>query len=383
MSERKGPLAGVRFIEMPAIGPGPMCGMLLADLGADVLRIERPERADIGIERPLETNFIMRGRTTIKLDLKKPEGVTLVLRLLREADGLIEGFRPGVMERLGLGPEPCLAANPRLIYGRITGWGQSGPLAKTAGHDLNYIALTGALHAMGRKSEAPPVPLNLIGDFGGGALFLALGLLAGILEARQSGKGQVVDAAIVDGVAAMLTSINGLMACGVSSQERGTNILDSGAYFYDTYQCADGGYVAVGPIEQRFYALFLEKLGLSVTEMPAQDDQARWPQGRERLRSIFLARPRDEWAALFTGTDACVTPVLSLQESFSDPHMTARGSYIDVAGYRQAAPAPRFDRTVPDQPTPPVPARDADALSGWLTEAECSALRKAGTIIYP
>ena len=383
MSKREGPLAGVKFIEMPAIGPGPMCGMLLADLGADVLRIERPERADIGIERPLETNFIMRGRTTIKLDLKKPEGVALVLRLIREADGLIEGFRPGVMERLGLGPEPCLAANPKLVYGRITGWGQSGPLAKTAGHDLNYIALTGALHAMGRKGEAPPVPLNLIGDFGGGALFLALGLLAGILEARQSGQGQVVDAAIVDGVAAMLTSINGLMACGVSSQERGTNILDSGAYFYDAYQCADGGYVAVGPIEKRFHAQFLEKLGLSVAEMPAQDDQARWPEGRERLRAIFLTRPRDEWAALFAGTDACVTPVLSLQESFTDPHMTARGSYVDVAGYRQAAPAPRFSRTVPDRPAPPAPARDADALSGWLTEAECSALREAGTVIYP
>lgn len=378
-----GPLAGVKFIEMPAIGPGPMCGMLLADLGADVLRIERPGRADVGIERPLETNFIMRGRSSIRLDLKKPDAVALVLRLAREADGLIEGFRPGVMERLGLGPEPCLAANPRLIYGRITGWGQSGPLAKTAGHDLNYIALTGALHAMGRKNEAPPVPLNLIGDFGGGALFLALGLLAGILEARQSGKGQVVDAAIVDGVAAMLTSINGLMACGVCSQERGTNILDSGAYFYDTYRCADGGYVAVGPIEKRFHALFLEKLGFDPAAMPDQEDRTRWLEGRERLQAVFLTRPRDAWAALFAGTDACVTPVLSLAELFAHPHMTVRGSYVDVAGYRQAAPAPRFSRTMPDCPKPPAPARDAEALSGWLSEAECCALREAGTIIFP
>lgn len=375
----RGPLAGIRILEMAGIGPAPMCGMLLSDLGADILRIDRLVPADVGIDRPLETNFILRGRKAIKLDLKQPDAVALVRRLTREADGLIEGFRPGVMERLGLGPDVCLAENPRLVYGRVTGWGQSGPLSMTAGHDLNYIALTGALGHMGRKGEAPPVPLNLIGDFAGGALFLALGLLSAIVEARSSGRGQVVDAAIVDGVASMLTSINGLLASGIFSVESGTNILDSGAFYYDTYRCADGRHIAVGCIEKRFFAQFIEKLGIDPATMPAQDDRERWPEGRELLRSLFLTRTRDEWAKLFEGSDACVTPVLSMEESFNDPHLKDRGTYTAIGGYRQAAPAPRFSRTQPNIPAPP--STKEDMLSGWLPAHEIAALRSSGTLL--
>lgn len=375
----RGPLAGIRILEMAGIGPAPMCGMLLSDLGADILRIDRLVPADVGIDRPLETNFILRGRKAIKLDLKQPDAVALVRRLTHEADGLIEGFRPGVMERLGLGPDVCLAENPRLVYGRVTGWGQSGPLSMTAGHDLNYIALTGALGHMGRKGEAPPVPLNLIGDFAGGALFLALGLLSAIVEARSSGRGQVVDAAIVDGVASMLTSINGLLASGIFSVESGTNILDSGAFYYDTYRCADGRHIAVGCIEKRFFAQFIEKLGIDPATMPAQDDRERWPEGRELLRSLFLTRTRDEWAKLFEGSDACVTPVLSMEESFNDPHLKDRGTYTAIGGYRQAAPAPRFSRTQPNIPAPP--STKEDMLSGWLPAHEIAALRSSGTLL--
>ena len=381
--QRRGPLAGIRIIEMAGIGPGPMCGMLLSDLGAEILRIDRPTPADVGIDRPLETNFILRGRTTIKLDLKQPAAVTLVLRLIREADCLIEGFRPGVMERLGLGPDPCLKENPKLVYGRITGWGQSGPLAKTAGHDLNYIAITGALNAMGRKDDTPPVPLNLIGDFAGGALYLALGLLSGVIEARTSGRGQVVDAAIVDGVASMLTSVNGLIASGIFSPDRGTNILDSGAYYYDNYLCADGKYIAVGAIEKRFFAEFLKRLDVDPATMPDQDDRAGWDAGREMLQSVFRTRNRDHWAKLFQGSDACVSPVLSLDESFDDAHMTARGAYAEICGYRQATPAPRFSRTPPDLPAPPSPAQGEAALAGWLQGAEIEALAASGVVIRP
>jgi crotonobetainyl-CoA:carnitine CoA-transferase CaiB-like acyl-CoA transferase len=380
MTAKGGPLAGIKIIEMAGIGPAPMCGMLLSDLGAEILRIDRPAQADVGINRPLETNFILRGRNTIKLDLKQPDAVALVRRLVRQADALIEGFRPGVMERLGIGPDVCLKENPRLIYGRVTGWGQNGRRSKTAGHDINYIALTGALGHMGRKGEAPPIPLNLIGDFAGGALFLAVGLLAGIIEARYSGQGQVVDAAIVDGVASMLTSINGLLTCGLFSPEPGTNILDSGAFYYDTYLCADGRYIAVGCIEKRFFAQFLELLGIDPSTMPPQDDRDRWPEGREQLRKLFLTRTRDEWAKLFEGTDACVTPVLSLSESFEDPHLRERGTYMVVGGYQQAAPAPRFSRTQPTMPSPPAPPASEDALRGWLSPQEIEALRSTGLL---
>jgi crotonobetainyl-CoA:carnitine CoA-transferase CaiB-like acyl-CoA transferase len=377
MTARAGPLAGLKVIEMAGIGPAPMCGMLLSDLGAEILRIDRPVPADVGIDRPFETNFILRGRTTIRADLKSAEGRALIGALVRRADALIEGFRPGVMERLGLGPEECRAMNPALVYGRVTGWGQTGPLAPRAGHDLNYIALTGALEAMGRKDERPPVPLNLIGDFAGGALYLALGITAALLEARRSGEGQVVDAAIVDGVASMLTSMNALRTSGVFSTERGANVLDSGAYYYDTYACSDGRYLAIGPIEKKFFAEFLERLGLEPSDLPGQDDRARWPEGRATLAGIFATRPRDEWVALFANSDACVAPVLSMEESFDDPHLAGRGTYCEVDGYRQAAPAPKFSRTRPAVPEPPRQADARDALSDWLSDDEIEALAAA------
>lgn len=375
---RAGPLSGVRIIEMAGIGPAPMCGMLLADLGAEILRIDRPHvAADLGIKRPLETNFVLRGRQTIRVNLKRTEGVELVLALLERSDALIEGFRPGVMERLGLGPKPCLTHNPRLVYGRVTGWGQSGPRALTAGHDINYIALTGALDAMGRRGEAPPVPLNLIGDFAGGALFLAFGILAGIVRAREDGVGQVVDAAIVDGVASMLTSINGLRAAGLFSTDRGTNLLDSGAFFYDTFKCADGRYVAVGPIEKRFYTELLARLEIDPATMPDQNDQSRWDVGRSRLRGVFASRSRDEWAAVFAESDACVTPVLSLEESFVDPHLAEQGAFSRIGGFTQAAPAPHFSATPPDCPEPPASPQGSEVLEGWLDPEDIAQFRGA------
>lgn len=341
----QGPLAGLKVVEMAGIGPAPMCGMLLADLGAEILRIDRPGDADIGIKRPPETNFILRGRPTIRLDLKTAAGRERALDIIGNADCLIEGFRPGVMERLGLGPEEALARNPHLVYGRVTGWGQAGPMAPWAGHDLNYIGLVGALEAIGRDDSPPPAPLNLIGDFGGGALFLAFGLLAGVIEARRSGRGQVVDAAIVDGVAAMMTSLNGLRAGGVFPTSRGSSILDSGAYFYDVYACADGRHIAVGAIEKRFFAEFLRRLKLAPEELPPPEDRSRWAEGRARLRAIFAEHPQTYWVDLFAGSDACVTPVLSLEESFTDPHLRARGTYVRIAEHWQAAPAPRFSLT--------------------------------------
>lgn len=374
MTGRRGPLSGVRLIEMAGIGPAPMCGMVLSDLGADILRIDRPTPSDVGIKRPVETNFILRGRRTIPVDLKTEAGRALVLRLLREADGVFEGFRPGVMERLGLGPEAALAANPALVYGRVTGWGQSGPMAQTAGHDLTYLALTGALGAMGRQGELPPVPLNLVGDFAGGALFLAVGMLSALIAARESGRGQVVDAAIVDGVASMLSSINGLRQAGIFTPEPGTNILDGGAYFYDVYRCADGGAIAVGPIEKKFFAQFVERLGIDPATLPPQDDAARWPEGRAVLADIFAGRDRDAWAALFAGTDACVVPVLSIEESFRDPHLAARGTYQQIDGRPQAAPAPRFSDTPPATPAPPSIASTEDALADWLPPEEIRSL---------
>lgn len=377
MSGRAGPLAGLRLIEMAGIGPAPMCGMVLADLGAEILRIDRTGPADVGIRRPVETNFILRGRMTMRVDLKAEAGRDLVLRLATRADGLFEGFRPGVMERLGLGPEAVLAVNPALVYGRVTGWGQDGPLARTAGHDLSYLALTGTLGAMGRQGETPPVPLNLIGDFAGGALFLAVGMLAALIEARRSGRGQVVDAAIVDGVAAMLSSINGLRQGGIFSRERAANILDGGAYFYDTYRCADGGFLAVAAIEKRFFAEFLDRLGLEPDALPPRDDPARWPEGRAKLAEIFLRRSRDDWIALFADSDACVAPVLSIEESMTDPHLVARGTYREIGGYPQAGPAPRFNRTPPDLPAPPRVVPPETALADWLTPEEIAALPQA------
>jgi crotonobetainyl-CoA:carnitine CoA-transferase CaiB-like acyl-CoA transferase len=378
-----GPLAGLKVVEMAGIGPGPMCAMLLADLGATVLRIDRTTPSELGIQRDHRFNLLLRGRKAIPLDLKKPDAVALTLRLIARADALVEGFRPGVMERLGLGPDVCLTRNPRLIYGRMTGWGQTGPLAHAAGHDINYIALTGALHAIGRAGEPPSVPLNLVGDFGGGALYLAFGIMCGCYEARRSGQGQVVDAAMVDGIASLMTSIHGMLAEGRWRTERGTNVTDSGAPFYDVYICGDGQYVSLGPIEAKFYAELLQRLEIDPATMPPQLDRARWPESRARIATVLLTRSREEWCARLEGTDVCFAPVLSMAEAMNHPHHVARGTYVTVEGVTQPGPAPRFSRTVADAPTAPRPADAAgvaEALAGWLEAGEIEALREAGTL---
>lgn len=368
-----GPLQGIKIVELAGIGPGPMAAMLLADLGATVLRIERRKSVELGVKRPLRFDLLLRNRQVIALNLKQPEDHALALRLIGNADGLIEGFRPGVAERMGLGPDACLERNPRLVYGRITGWGQTGPLAQAAGHDLNYIALTGILDRIGRRDQPPTVPLNLVGDFGGGGLYLALGMLAGILETRQSGHGQVVDAAIVDGAVSLAASTVGLHAAGMLQPERGTNVLDSGAYFYDVYACADGKWISVATIERRFHAQLLEILGIDAAHFPAQDDRARWDEARHILATRFATKTRDEWCKLLEGTDACFAPVLTLDEAPDHPHLKSRGTFITVDGVRQPAPAPRFSRTPAATPhTPAAPSREASlaALEAWLGPEE-------------
>ncbi len=360
-----------------------MCAMLLADLGATVLRIDRAQPVEQGNHRPLKFDFRLRNRGSIALDLKNPAAVELVLSLVGDADALMEGFRPGVTERLGLGPDVCLARNPKLVYGRMTGWGQSGPLASAVGHDINYIAITGALDAIGRAGQPPTPPLNLLGDYAGGALYLGLGLLAAIIEARQSGKGQVVDAAIVDGTASLMSSIYGLHAAGMQSLERGTNLTDSGAFFYDSYQCSDNRWVAIGPIEGRFRTALLKALAIDSDELGDQKDKANWPKARAIIAQRFRARTRDEWCALLEGTDACVSPVLTMEEAPKHKHLQARQTFIEIDGMVQPAPAPRFSRTVPDQPTPPREVNRENteaALAAWMTPAEIAALRAAGTL---
>jgi len=357
-----GPLAGLRIVEFAGVGPGPLCGMLLADLGARVIRIDRRKPSGLGIERPPRFDLVLRGKRTIKLDLKSAEGLRLARELVSRADALIEGFRPQTMERLGLGPAVCLQGNPSLVYGRVTGFGQEGPLAHAAGHDLNYIALTGALHAMGRKDQPPTPPLNLLGDYAGGAMLLAMGMLAAILHARTCGKGQVVDAAMIDGVNALMTPFHGLYAAGMHTGARGTNLLDSGAPFYDVYRCADDAYVSVAPIEKKFQKVLVDKLraaGADVEALPAFDDRAGWPVLRQRLASIFASRTRDEWCRALEGTDSCFAPVLAPCEAASHPHHVSRASFIDVDGITQPAPAPRFSATPPVVPTPPATQGDA------------------------
>ena len=341
-----GPLAGLRVLEFEAIGPGPFCGMLLADLGADVLLVDRAEDPGLGLERQRRTDALLRGRRSVTLDLKRPDGVAAALALVERADLLIEGFRPGVMERLGLGPEVALARRPALVYGRMTGWGQTGPLAPRAGHDIDYIARSGVLHAIGRAGAAPVPPLNLVGDFGGGGLLLAFGLLAALHEARTSGRGQVVDAAMVDGASLLATMFAGFRAEGTWAAARGTNVLDTGAPWYDVYATKDGGHVAVGAIEPKFYAALLAGLGLAdALAGVSQHDRARWPLVRERFAAAFAARSRAEWEAVFDGSDACVAPVLSFDEAERDAHALARGAHVRVGGFVQPAPAPRFART--------------------------------------
>lgn len=363
-----GPLQGMKVVELAGIGPGPMAAMVLADLGATVLRIDRAEPADLGVKRPAKFDLLKRNRDFIELDLKNPQAVEQALQFIDGADALIEGFRPGVTERLGLGPEVCLNRNPRLVYGRITGWGQTGPLAAAAGHDINYIALTGILNAIGRHGQGPSVPLAITGDFSGGALYLVIGILAAMQEARRSGKGQVVDAAIVDGTASMATVFYGMHAAGLWKEERGANILDSGAPFYDVYECKDGAWISIGPIEARFYAQLVDLLGLDPRTLGDQRDQASWPRAKVMIAQRFKTRTRAEWCALLEGTDVCFAPVLSFAEAPQHPHMKARETFVEIDGVVQPAPAPRFSRSILSTPTPPraEPLRDIDAaLSAW------------------
>jgi len=355
-----GPLAGFKVVEFAGIGPGPFCAMLLADLGAEVLCIARP--GGQGAAGPV----LGRSRQTVEIDLRQPEGAQQALALVARADALIEGFRPGVMERLGLGPDVCLAANPRLVYGRMTGWGQHGPLAHAAGHDINYIAITGALQAIGRRGEAPVPPLNYVGDFGGGAMLLAVGLLSALLEAGRSGQGQVVDAAMTDGAALLSAMMYGFKAQGQWRNERGTNLLDGGAFFYDTYACADGRYLALGPIEPQFYAELRQRVGLADDpDFDRQMDPRAWPALREKLAAVLLTRSRDEWCAVLEGTDACVAPVLDWDEAPRHPHNVARQTFVSVDGVVQPAPAPRFSRSATDAPQAGRPGDLAELRRRW------------------
>jgi len=378
-----GPLAGMKIVELAGIGPAPMCCMLLADLGADIIRVERLEPSGLGVPIPAKEKLLHRSRPAVAVDLKHRDGTALILRLVEKADALIEGFRPGVTERLGLGPETCLARNPRLVYGRMTGWGQTGPLAQTAGHDLDYIALAGVLHSIGRVGQKPTPPQNLVGDFGGGALYLAMGVLAALHETGRSGKGQVVDAAMVEGAASLMMMFWGMFAGGQFTLNRGTNILDSGAHFYEVYECADGKFLAVAAIEEKFYAELLRRLELDPADLPAQLDRARWPEAKEKLAARFKTRSRDEWAAIFAGGDACVAPVLSLAEAPEHPHAKARGSFVSVDGIVQPAPAPRFSRTpsgVPKPPEEPGPG-GIEALGRWgVARATIEALQDARVV---
>jgi alpha-methylacyl-CoA racemase len=379
-----GPLTGVKVLEIAGIGPGPFCGMLLADMGADLLRVDRLQGSDLGLPVEPKYDIMSRGRRSIALDLKQPESIQTVLALAARADALIEGFRPGVTERLGLGPDACLARNPRLVYGRITGWGQDGPLAQAAGHDINYIALSGALHAIGRKDGAPVPPLNLIGDFGGGGMVLAFGIACALLEARASGKGQVIDAAMTEGAASLMAMFYGRMAAGHWRDQRGVNVLDTGAPWYDVYETADKKHVAIGSIEGRFYAELLQRLGLDAQTLPGQFEFQRWPELRAAFAAVFKQKTRDEWCREMEGTDVCFAPVLSLAEAPQHPHNKARSAFVDVDGVSQPAPAPRFSRT-PGAIERGAPRRGeggAQALADWgFSHTEIEGFRAGGALM--
>jgi alpha-methylacyl-CoA racemase len=377
-----GPLSGVRVIEVAGIGPGPFCAMVLADLGADVIRVDRT--AAVGPEPGTAAyDILARGRRSVAVDLKAPDGPEVLLRLVEGADALLEGFRPGVAERLGIGPSACLARNPRLVYGRMTGWGQEGPLADAAGHDLTYAAVAGVLAHIGRAGQLPTPPLNLVADFGGGGMLLALGLVAGVLHAQRTGEGQVVDAAMVDGAALLMAPFFGARAMGFWSDERGTNLLDSGAPFYDVYRCQDGEELAVAAIEPQFFAALLEVLELDPSAVPGQDDQAHWPQLRAVLTETIAQRPRAEWVERAEGRDACVAPVLTMAEAATHPHVAARGTIVHVGGVPQPAPAPRFSATPPELGRRPAVAGEHTdevlAQAGYASD-EVAALRRAGVI---
>lgn len=362
-----GPLQGVRIIELSGIGPGPFAGMLLADLGAEVIRVDRATGGSMLQAAEPRLDVLGRGKRSIAVDLKNPEGVATVLDLIASADAVFEGYRPGVAERLGLGPDVCLERNSAVVYGRMTGWGQTGPMAPMAGHDIDYISIAGALHPIGRAGQPPTPPLNLVGDFGGGGIFLAFGMVCAILSARATGVGQVVDAAMVDGASILMAPFVAMRASGMWSNERGTNLLDSGAPFYDVYRTGDGGYLAVGAIEPQFYALLLEGLGLAGEDLPGQMDRENWPVVKARFAEVIAGRSRDEWAAVFEGSDACVAPVLEPDEVPQNRHMKERESFVDIAGLVQPRPAPRFSATPPADPDPAqANGQDTRAVLGEL-----------------
>ncbi len=377
-----GPLNGIKVVELQGIGPGPFCGMMLADMGAEIIRIDRSSSAG---QPANPADVLARGRKSIAVDLKSPEGVETVLRLIEDADVLIEGFRPGVTERLGLGPDVCLQRNERLIYGRMTGWGQTGSMASVAGHDINYIALSGALHGIGNAGEKPVPPLNLVGDFGGGGMLLAFGITAALHERHQSGKGQVIDAAMTDGSALLMNAIFGLMNRGAWSVDRGTNLLDGGAHFYNTYETSDGKWISVGSIEPQFYALLLEKSGLGNDgELPKQMSKSDWPGLKDKLVDIFRSRTRDEWDEIMLGTDICYAPVLNFDEARENPHNAQRNTFVEQDGIHQAAPAPRFSRTGPELPaSAAAPGNNSLSIlkaAGFSAE-EIDGLIAAGAVI--
>lgn len=377
-----GPLKGVKIIEVGGIGPGPLCGMFLSDMGAEILRVDR-----LGYEGlfPLDTKYdpLMRNRKSVRMDLSRPEGIETMFKLIERADALQEGFRPGVMENMGLGPDVCLKRNPKLVYGRMTGWGQDGPLSSASGHDINYIALSGALHAIGRPGEKPVPPLNLVGDFGGGGMLLAFGMACALFEAQRSGQGQVVDAAMVDGAAALMGMMYGMKAGGMWQDERGVNLIDGGAHFYDTYETADGKYVSVGSIEPQFYALLLKHTGIDDPDFKNQMDMSNWPGNKEKITAVFKAKTRDEWCGIMEGTDICFAPVLSMEEAPEHPHNKARNTFVQVGEVMQPGPAPRFSRTQPDVPAaaPKYGEHTESALAGWgVSKDEIKALKAGGII---
>lgn len=378
-----GPLAGVKVVEIVGLGAAPFCAMMLSDMGADVIRVDRPGGGEIMKAVAPRFDVMARGRKSIAINLKKPGATEAVLNLVAGADILIEGFRPGVMERMGLGPEACLARNPALVYGRMTGWGQDGPLAKAAGHDINYIALSGVLHTIGKAGEPPLPPMNTIGDFGGGGMLFAFGVMCALHEAKMSGKGQVVDAAMAEGSALLATMNWGLKAAGLWRNERGANVNDGGAHFYGAYECADGHHISIASAEPQFYALLRQKLGLDDEAFNAQNDYLAWPALKERLTEIFKTKTRSQWCELLEGTDVCFAPVLDWNDAPKHPHNVARSMFVEIDGVLQPAPAPRFSRTSPKTPSPPsAPGVDTEsALKAWgFNEVQIEALRASGAI---
>ncbi len=378
-----GPLKGIKVLEIAGIGPGPFCAMMLADMGADVVRIDRAGNVRGGDPALPPGDVLNRGRRSVGVDLKSPEGVEVVLSMVEQADALLEGFRPGVAERLGIGPDACHARNPKLVYGRMTGWGQDGPYAPTAGHDINYIALAGALDPIGRRGEAPVPPLNLVGDFGGGGMLLAYGLVCGLLDAQRSGEGQVVDAAMVDGAAVLTTMFHAFRAMGIWEDERGTNMLDSGAHFYDVYETSDHKYVSIGSIEPQFYAELLRLTGLDTADLPGQHDRLEWPALKERVAEVFATKTRDEWCEIMEGSDVCFAPVLTLGEAPDHPHNVHRKTFIERDGIVQPAPAPRFSRTEVEVVRPPAHAgqHTEEVLGEYGLDADrIATLRDRGAI---